>query len=182
LRSFIAAAITLLSISSASAQPFDWSGFYAGIHGGFGQTDVRVGNLKPRGEMAGFHLGINRQVSPHLVVGVEGDLGTAAISDRSSYWTVYNDLTHIATVRGRIGIPFDRWLFFTSYGYAYGTVKHTLFSTNEDVHGYAYSFGIEYAMPKHFNLRFEYLVHDVEVRAYREWRTEIVRAGISYRF
>ena len=61
---------------------FSWTGFYAGINGGygFGKSDwsgtVTNGSTKPKGALAGVTLGYNLQTGS-WVWGLEGDSTTA---------------------------------------------------------------------------------------------------------
>src|SRR5262249_42713915 len=77
---------------------YDWTGFYAGINGGYSfgrsETDFNLprlpgvtGRWNINGALAGGQAGYNWQVNPKLVAGVEGDLqwarqgGTLEIAD-----------------------------------------------------------------------------------------------------
>jgi outer membrane immunogenic protein len=70
------------------AAVYDWTGFYIGGHAGYGWskfddideghlvgffTDDSFGSPEPKGFIGGFHAGYNWQVSPLLVLGIEGD-------------------------------------------------------------------------------------------------------------
>src|SRR5579872_2687355 len=86
----ISAPILLASIAPAFAVPpvpyFDWTGFYVGAHAGFAVGNTYFSgntNIVPAGDSLGVAYGsgfsgggqggYNYQVSPHVVVGVEGD-------------------------------------------------------------------------------------------------------------
>src|SRR3974390_2849365 len=67
------------------AVPFDWTGFYVGIQGGFGlgngdhtRPGFDSGTYSPQGGLAGGTVGYNWQYAGKWVVGLEGD---AAWSD-----------------------------------------------------------------------------------------------------
>lgn len=73
---------------------WDWSGFYIGVNAGGSigrvptQTSVDniiIGafNISPAGFIGGGQIGYNYQITPHLLVGVEGDLQGASQKDLS---------------------------------------------------------------------------------------------------
>src|SRR5947209_1785346 len=74
----------------AFAPSFSWTGFYAGVHAGWGFNDPTgttvIGaagasteltaqhNLDANGPLFGGHVGYNWQINPKLVIGIEGDI------------------------------------------------------------------------------------------------------------
>jgi outer membrane immunogenic protein len=125
---------------------FTWTGFYAGISGGYafdngnsqltGTSSLLATNLVPTGKVdtigdgliIGGTLGYNYQVG-QVVFGLEGDLsytdlgkkvvgGTAPLSVSQS-----QDLSYLGTVRGRLGFAFDRLLVYGTGGLAFGETK-----------------------------------------------------------
>ena len=60
---------------------FNWTGFYAGVHAGYGWGDSE--NLSPNGWFGGGQVGYNWQFTPSWVFGLEADLSGADISDSS---------------------------------------------------------------------------------------------------
>ncbi len=127
----------------------DWSGFYAGVHGGgtWGATnafayvvdngsvvgapdDVR---FNTRGWLAGIQLGWNKQVE-NVVFGVEGDASWASTTGSVSFYPPGHPLedpsaigTHkfnwYASIRGRIGLAADRTLLYGTGGVIFGGYK-----------------------------------------------------------
>lgn len=119
------------------APAFDWTGPYVGLTGGYGwgTSDGFVG---------GGFAGYNFQVSPNVVVGVEGDVtGT----NRST-----NDWD--ATVRGRLGYAYDRYLFYGTGGVAFGDIKNAGASKTKT--GWTLGAGIEAALTSNLTGRLEY--------------------------
>jgi outer membrane immunogenic protein len=133
---------------------FSWSGFYAGINGGYGFSadddpvvwretfgllpffgPVNAGSLDIAGGFGGIQVGYNAQNGP-WVIGIEADLQGADISDSASATTSYLggtatfDTTHrvgwFGTFRPRLGYTWDRTLLYATGGFAWGSVKHTM--------------------------------------------------------
>ncbi len=102
----------------AAAQVYNWSGWYAGINGGYGWGDDPVSfvpataavdfffttgavpnsvGTKPRGGLAGLQLGYNWQWMPHWVAGIEADIDGANINGSGSVTTVTGVVNPIQT-------------------------------------------------------------------------------------
>ena len=128
---------------------------------------------KSSGVTAGGQAGYNYEFalgnSNGIVVGLEVD---AAYTDLSSNLPIDSGdivagstvnlrsrLDYLGTIRGRLGYAYDRFLFYGTGGFAYGTVEHSAtldvpglgsmaaanLTTNEI--GFAYGGGVEYALP-----------------------------------
>ena len=131
-----------------------WTGFYAGINGGYGwnsggnsigYNDSGAGFIggtdqsgapQPQGGFGGGQIGYNFQTGS-FVFGVETDFQGGAISDRVNGLTVNgNDFSSresidwFGTMRGRIGYAFGRVLVYGTAGVAYGDVRESAFVTN----------------------------------------------------
>src|SRR5207253_7153024 len=57
---------------------YSWSGLYIGVHGGWGfgnvhfsNSSVEIGDHTTDGGLAGGHIGINWQMSPSWLIGIE---------------------------------------------------------------------------------------------------------------
>ena len=151
-------AVPLLLLGFANAavademhQPFgdasapNWSGFYAGVHGGFGKSSTNWGfplleyyntapgqnfSLDPKGSLVGGHLMVNRQFG-RIVVGLEGALSNATFrDDRLGPVAAFPEdqfktsIDNLATISGRLGYAFDKWLLYAKGGYATAEVAH----------------------------------------------------------
>ena len=139
---------------AAYVETNSWTGFYAGINGGYGwnsggnsigyndggagyiQGTDQSGAPQPQGGFGGGQIGYNFQ-SGSFVFGVETDFQGGKISDRVTGLTVNgNDFTSresidwFGTARGRIGYAFGRVLVYGTGGVAYGDVREGAFVTN----------------------------------------------------
>ncbi|MGA7326397.1 MAG: outer membrane protein [Rhodomicrobium sp.] len=123
-----------------------WTGFYAGIHGGYatggwdgtllyngGDSGIEGKHkLDADGGFGGVQIGYNRQINS-LVLGVEADISGSGLSGKGSYETKVfyapngsyfknfdADVDYFGTVRGRIGYSFGNFLPYVTGGLAYG--------------------------------------------------------------
>jgi outer membrane immunogenic protein len=135
----IAALIGLGLVAPAQAQDWraqDWTGPYLGLQGGYGWGDstggLRVGgfaipyNVRPDGVIGGAHLGYDYQWN-HLVLGAVADADGADITgaDTTTHAQFTTRLLNNfdASIRGKVGIAFDRVMFYGTGGVAFGDVK-----------------------------------------------------------
>ena len=133
--------------------PFTWTGFYGGIHAGWGwsNSNAAVVDISPHwfrsvsldqngnGVIGGVQIGYNWQFAPNWVIGIEGDMsGTGIRNTTFAPITIggvpvgagftqmaERDIRWLATVRGRLGYAADRWLFYVTGGGAWGEVDYT---------------------------------------------------------
>ncbi len=166
---------------------FSWTGFYAGIQGGWLQTDTtgRVTNnagLLPftydtgkSGGLIGGYVGYNYQFNNNVVVGVEGDInavfsgkGTNNLISNATAYTVTSRQNYDANLRARLGYSFDRFLPYIAGGVAFGNSKTNIsftngatFATNDSSRvGYTIGGGLEYAITNNILARVEYRYTD----------------------
>jgi outer membrane immunogenic protein len=184
---------------------YNWTGFYVGINGGgaFGHSSVSnvfgSQGFNVDGGLVGGTLGYNWQTGP-WVLGIEGDIDWADISGDTSSGlcaggtcSIKNDW--LATVRGRVGYAFDRFMPYVTGGGAFGDVKTSVpgFSgqTNTQA-GWTAGAGLEFAINGPWTAKVEYLYVDLGndtcdagscgVSTTTDFHTNIVRAGVNYRF
>jgi outer membrane immunogenic protein len=124
------------------AVPFNWTGFHAGVQGGYQwsrdrttefltATGVATGfgaNFNPTGGFGGLHAGYNYQFN-WLVLGIEGDVDFGRVSGSYSGPAAifnYNARKNWeASVRGRLGVtPIDRLLLYVTGGVAFTELKY----------------------------------------------------------
>jgi outer membrane immunogenic protein len=132
----------------AVASPaYDWTGFYAGVFGGYGFGNHNVNNANgndgfanftanysSQGGIGGGEVGYNWQ-SGSIVLGLEADGFLSGIKGNDTAQVLNGtfavtgiDATSLrdgATVRARGGIAVDRLLLFFDGGWAYGNFQHT---------------------------------------------------------
>ena len=223
---------------------YNWSGFYAGINGGYGwgrQTDPDItfgdtslsgygayvaaggfptASLSPKGFLGGLQLGYNWQTS-NFVLGLETDIQGAAIKASATQVlapglavvgtsTVEHKLNWFGTVRGRLGVAQNNWLFYGTGGLIYGGVESSLTqsaptapaffvtdSRSTTRAGWTIGAGTEVGLGK-WTAKFEYLYYDMgrdtvtvqgtgvftgtTYSASQRTAGQILRAGLNYRF
>ena len=168
---------------------FTWTGFYAGVNGGYGwgtqkgAADATYGSLD--GAQIGGTVGYNQQMGS-LVFGVESDLDWS--NAKSTNGTAVSKLTSVGTARGRIGYAVDRVLLFTTGGYAGGAIERNggAASASDWHNGYALGGGMEYAFTSNVSAKAEYLYTDLASKGDTAARAGLtqntVRMGVNYRF
>src|SRR5690606_9214241 len=104
-------------------------------------VDVFQGSIAGRdydmsGVIGGAQLGYNFQAG-NFVFGIEADIsGTGikgTVTDPDAGYRVTSRLDWLATVRGRVGMAFDRVFLYGTGGLAVGRVKATLDDFYDDV-------------------------------------------------
>jgi outer membrane immunogenic protein len=125
--------IMAIKAPAAASQPA-WTGFYAGVQGGYGwarssTADVNDFNLDPTGGIVGGFAGYSFQFPNRVVAGVEVDANYTNLSAGSSIahanstavTTNTGDVrvNAVGTVRARIGYAFDRFLPYATGGFAW---------------------------------------------------------------
>jgi outer membrane immunogenic protein len=180
----------------AFAAPFNWTGFYVGINGGYawGTSNwTGAGDFNATGEMVGGTVGYNLQMS-QFVAGFEGDFDGSWLkgSATSACCEIKNDW--FGTARARLGIAMDRWLPFVTGGAAFGDVKlDTALGSDTDTRiGWTAGAGIEYAFTGAWSAKVEYLYVDLGtpscsvatcgVATDVAFKANIVRGGVNYHF
>lgn len=234
--SALAADLPRKSVAMAPAiQPipiFSWTGFYLGLNGGYifegGKsslvgspallgTGLTPGAAKTMGDgfTIGGTAGYNMQFG-NLVVGLETDLNYVDLGRTSSTTlgglttTFSQESTYLGTVRGRLGVAFDRLLIYATGGLAYGDqdagtslsgLGRAWAGSKDSVRfGYTVGAGLEYAIDRNWSAKVEYLFYDLGKANYTspliagpalpgvfgdtraEVKGNLVRGGINYRF
>ncbi len=167
---------------------FNWTGFYAGVHAGWGWGDAAGADLS--GYAIGAQLGYNHQMVSGLTFGVETDLTISGIDGTPGAGVFTAD--YIGTFRGRIGYAYDRILIYATGGLAYagGDFRVGGLSNDQTHFGYALGLGVEGMITSNVSARLEYLYTDFGARTYQTvlgpaaigFNSSVLRAGVNYRF
>lgn len=167
----------------APTPAFSWTGFYVGadIGGSFGSTKLNNSfsgwnshSVDTSGVLGGGYVGYNYQLNQNFVLGVEGDFQGTSNSQSSTFyngssaWTQKSSLDWLASINGRLGVSYDRALFYAIGGAAWGQGTASLYSTalfstaskNSNLSGYDVGGGVEYAFTPNWVGRVEYRYYD----------------------
>jgi outer membrane immunogenic protein len=135
---------------------FSWTGFYAGVHGGYlwGDSDVELNTLSgsnfgigaksydPSGGFLGAHAGYLHQFQNNVVFGFEGDVDYNW-ADGDLAWTgslpssgidFYGDaqLKWSSSLRARLGYAFDRTLPYVTGGVSFARLDFSQGASSGD--------------------------------------------------
>ena len=160
----------------------NWTGVYLGLNGGFtfgasDWTDSVTGtssdNFSTLGFVFGGTVGANYQAGS-WVFGAEADGDWANSSGFGTFTTTSTSslcaggcLTKnswLATVRGRAGYAFDRFLAYGTVGAAFGNIQANFSNnpvTTSTKTGWAIGAGVEYALGFNWSAKAEYLFVDL---------------------
>jgi outer membrane immunogenic protein len=189
---------------AAPVQGYNWSGFYAGLHAGYGWGTHRRGasNLLkgPTGGVWGGQLGYNYQMN-NMVLGVEGDLYSSGMTAKRLFpgpIITKSSVKWGGSLRGRFGFAFERALVYGTAGLAYGkiqgrvvdTVIPAVRSASYNRAGAVVGAGIEYAFTNNISAKAEYLytrygsknIFSAPYRTTSGMSTSVIRAGVNYHF
>jgi outer membrane immunogenic protein len=177
------------------APVFSWTGFYIGLHAGYGwgehDTELLTQNHKSDGFMGGGQIGYNWQFN-NIVLGVEADISYSdiksndtvffALGGATSTTTIQHQLDYFATFRGRLGMAFGPVLPYITAGAAYGSMESSATAVNagfppgfngafagsdsQGHWGWVAGGGLEYAFAPNLSAKVEYLYADLGSKTY----------------
>jgi outer membrane immunogenic protein len=166
-----------------------WTGAYVGVHAGhaWGPHDLN-------GSQLGVYGGVNANIGPNVIAGVEGDLN---VSGQTAQHLVVGNLYKQqsdwnGTIRARLGVGFDKVMPYATGGIAFAddTLKALgTTSTNTRI-GYAAGAGVEGQVADHITVKGEF-IHEGFGRNSQvvggiptttSLSNSILRAGAAYRF
>jgi opacity protein-like surface antigen len=188
---------------------YNWSGFYLGLNVGdaFGINTMTASgsggsaSVKEPGFLGGAQVGANYQTGP-MVWGFEADYD-ASTQNKSLPAGVLTGSTSqtpwLATLRGRVGMAFDRTLVYGTAGGAAGELRSIAnipagtTSTTVTYGTWIAGAGVEYGITDHLSARVEYLYLDKNniatgvigppaTQITTHLQDNLVRAGLNYRF
>jgi outer membrane immunogenic protein len=143
-------------------------------------------NLSPEGAFGGAQAGYNLVFGPGIMLGVEGDYSIANLRDDGrngdtdfanlGFLDFSTEVTQkvedLASVRGRLGLAFDRFLPFVTGGWGWAKGKRTaqgffVNDTDENWHdGWVVGGGIEYMIAHDISVKAEYRYYDLSKEDY----------------
>lgn len=159
----------------AAAQ--NWTGFYAGVHVGYGWGQQRVEDdnpvvfytVQPRGVFGGFQFGYNYQIN-NIVLGLEGDLSFGNISHRRApQFALLDEVSKttnlFASARVRGGVVVGDALIYATGGLGYARSRDRNFiggvefgpGWQNDRLGWVAGLGVEYGISPNLSVKLEYL-------------------------
>ena len=217
-------AIVALAVTSASAADlaprsytkapapvavgYNWSGFYAGVMGGYGWSDrVRldgfaVSTNEINGGFGGGTIGYNWQTPGSMWLwGLEVDAAGSAIKYREALLPnlIFEDKVRaFGSVTGRVGVTAGAALFYAKGGYAWANNQVTLSipgvasaSESKTLSGWTIGGGLEYMVARNWSVKGEYMYADYGNGRYGDattgftdlgLSTHTVKGGINYHF
>ncbi|MEZ0171061.1 outer membrane protein [Microvirga sp. TS319] len=183
----------------AAVPVFTWTGFYVGVNAGvgfnngdddlvFGGDTILADSDNDASFVGGAQVGYNYQMGS-FVVGVEGDLQWADFGSTTYDFTglgggliTRDSGDWFGTVRGRVGVAFDRALIYATGGWAFADNRN----------GWTVGGGIEYAITNNLSAKLEglyvklnsddFTVPGVGTVSTGDTDFGVVRAGLNYRF
>ena len=149
------------------------------------------------GGLVGGTLGYNYQMG-QAVFGLEGDIDWSNIRGSATCGVCTDSCetrnNWLGTARGRIGYAFDRFMPYVTGGAAFGDIKTAVAGVGQRTTtkaGWTVGGGLEAAIAGPWTAKVEYLYVDLgkaaAARVLRrptdvDFNTNIVRAGLNYRF
>ena len=191
---------------------FDWSGWYVGVHAGYGWGDKfwtepaiadPVADYRVDGFLGGVQLGFDRQFN-NVLVGVQGDLSWSGI-DGSGLGISDPDegfatrVKRIATLTARLGYVANRSLLYVKGGAAWAWEQHEFFAVaggpvtavfNDRRSGWTAGAGLEHAIADQWSASIEYNYIDFGGESFVlgaqlprvDQTVHTVKLGLNYRF
>ncbi len=176
---------------------FSWTGVYIGGQVGYEWGQFRSSTFLPdgtfvignpnrnaQGVVGGGHVGYNYELGSlggflpglggtggGIVVGIEGDVNGADLTgsglDGTGFYFARERTQVDASIRGRIGVAFDRALIYGTGGAAFASIRHSVtdFTGFDESHttgrvGWTAGGGVEYAIDNNWSVRVEYRYTD----------------------
>ena len=161
---------------------YNWSGFYVGVHGGYGWGDLNSATLGGSSDIDGWfgggQIGWNWQgAGSPWVFGIEVDSAFAKIENDTTVAAgavvanAFSEIDYFGTARARLGYAFDRTLIYATGGLAWANNEigvsvaapgFVAGATSSNMHvGYAVGGGVEWALSPNWSAKVEYLYLDL---------------------
>lgn len=187
-----------------------WSGFYAGVSGGYGwgtlTREPAGGGAETANNSGGFALGAQAGYNLDLggfVLGTEADLQWSNIGYSEAIpgiGTFRAGIDYFGTIRGRGGFSFGQVMPYVTAGFAAGRGTASVtngagVTTSQDAThmGWTAGVGLEAQATENISIKAEYLYVDLGTQTYggplaglggidATQRFSVIRAGINYKF
>lgn len=186
------------------ASAYDWSGFYAGVHAGFGSGTIHLESPglidaddedeAANGFLGGVQAGFNVQ-SGTLVFGIDSSLSLSGIASDEDAPGADDTVDWLGSTTGRIGVALDGVLPYVKAGLAYGggTGDAAGVQVSNTHVGWTAGAGVEFAVTDSVSLFGEYAYTDLGVETYTfgapvnadvdvSMQLHTVRAGLNIGF
>jgi len=198
---------------------FTWAGVYLGAQVGYAwgsdkgyisglgplgptvQSVSIASAVSPQGVIGGVHIGHNWQVN-QFVFGLEGEVDGTTLNKTIQPAVYFSSRTRApvqGSIRGRVGVAFDRTLLYATGGLVYAAIlnSYSVLGAQNDFRttrsGWTVGGGIEYAVTNNWSLRAEYRysnfgffydgpVFSPSIFQGHRWTENQVKAGFSYKF
>jgi outer membrane immunogenic protein len=162
-------------------------GPYVGVNLGYQWGDITNNPTQPAGVAGGIQAGYNWQFG-NFVLGAETDINLTGADDVFAPWKFSNPW--FGTLRGRVGLAANNFLFYGTGGLAYGGIEATNFGLSEtSTHlGWTVGVGAEVGFTQAWSAKIEYLYISYSDSNYSVTGTSngldnnLVRVGVNYRF
>lgn len=173
-----------------------WTGFYAGVHAGFGLLDTQdtlgLGGNNMRTPLGGVHAGYNHQFGS-FVFGLEADATAVNVDSNPDAPNADLTVNWMGSVRARVGYAFDQVMFYGTGGFsmARAEVSSNVDSSRQtqDHTGYVLGAGVEFMVSDNWALGAEYLRHEFSEETYvlnntfdSDGNFDAFRLRVSYAF
>ena len=179
----------------------DWSGFYVGVHGGYGVGVLNLsapGFIDPddeeedvEGYFGGIQLGYNFQ-SDALLLGIQTDLSLSGIASDETGDGEDDTIDWLGSTTGRVGFVADSFVPYLKGGIAYagGTGWADVESDSQTHIGWTVGAGLEVAVADNISVFGEYNYYDFGEATYdfTPFDADVtstihtVKAGINFGF
>jgi outer membrane immunogenic protein len=193
----------------AATAAYNWSGLYIGLNAGYAAAKVTEtvtgggsGSANIPAGLGGLQIGANVQTGA-IVWGFEGDfdgnMATKSVTVAGGTLSGTAQIPWLATLRGRVGYAFDRYLLYVTAGGAATELKSAVTvgaissaTTSSTTSAWTAGGGLEAAFTENLSARIEYLYLDARninvaqvgppfVAVSGRLQDNLVRAGVNYR-
>lgn len=207
------AAATELPVKAPAYAPqsFSWTGCFFGAHlgGGWGNkawtlttTNTPFNNYDVSGVVGGGQVGCDYQTGI-IVLGAQFDYGWSNLDGSGVQigapgQSERTNISSIASVTGRLGFAWDRWLTFIRGGAAWAPESHDIFVTatgatlasrSETRSGWTVGIGGEYALTNNLSGFVEFNYYDFGSKTLTfpaplaiDQNLSVLKGGLNYRF